>query len=774
MSSLFAAMVLSVSLAGGQQKPNCPEYPGQMYIVGRLAAPMPLKHTAVEADVAGMGARVTVRQEFTNESKTPIEAVYKFPLPHDAAVDRMKIRIGSRVIEGKIFKREEAKKVYEEAKQQGKVAALLDQENENVFTQQVANVMPGKKIEVEISYVQLLKFEDGQFEFTFPMVVGPRFLAASTPNPEKLATPTLPAGFRSGQNISLSMTIHGGAAIRDYRSVLHQVKTKPLGENGLQVKLANEKEIPNRDFIFRYQTASDKITESLFTTWDPEKGGYFALVVAPPRNDTKLRTPKEMVFVMDQSGSQSGFPIEKSKELSLKLLDTMKPGDTFNVMGFSNEVNPLWPAPKPFNSETKAEAVAFIKGLYANGGTEMEKAVVASLSPELDPNRVRIVLFNTDGYAGQEPEILRNVQQYRGMSRLFTFGIGNSVNRALIDAMSYEGRGASEVVTLAEKADEAVDRFAKRMESPLLVDVQTKFEGSMVNEVTPKLVPDVFSARPVIVYGRYSKPGHTTLTLSGIAAGVPWSREIEVDLPKTVGDGSAVASLWARAKLSELKSQTYTATAFGKKLNVEAEMTKIALEHRIMSQYTSFVAVDSSVVNNGGKSKSVNVPVEMPDGVTMGIVNASPASLSSTAVYRSAGKASPGGAGGGFGGRGTNQMAVASPAMGGGGFTGKAGEMFSQNGAINLQDKLIESRDKQHGFRVPQSLLDAKGKVQVRILVQKVTQDLLVQLKAKGVRVFSHDGDETIFAELTVDQLKDLAEIKTIRAVGWFREPGSK
>ena len=436
-------MILATAALLLVQKSTPVENPGQMFVVGRTGrALMPLERTSVTADVAGMGARVTVRQTFVNPSSTPIEALYTFPLPHDAAVDGMKISIGNRTIEGTIMKRAAAKAVYESARANGQTAALLDQETGNVFTQSVANVMPGRRIMVEITYVQLLKFEDGEFEFVYPMVVGPRFLGKGTKDPERLAPPTLPPGVRSGQNVDLTLTLHGGAPIVDFRSVLHQVRASKVDGETVRIELAKRDEMPNRDFVLRYRTASKAVSEAVFTTWDEKTGGHFALVLAPPPKPAPaLRSPKEMVFVIDQSGSQSGFPIDKSKELALALIDTLGPKDTFNVMGFSNEVEPLWPAPRPNSPEAVDEAKAFIKGLQANGGTELEKAVVASLSPTVDTRRVRIVVFNTDGLAGQQSTILENVRAYRGSSRLFTFGIGNGVNRDLIDAMSREGGG---------------------------------------------------------------------------------------------------------------------------------------------------------------------------------------------------------------------------------------------------------------------------------------------------------------------------------------------
>ncbi len=755
--------------------PKLVENPGQMFIVGKdRRTIMPLERTSVTADVAGMGARVSVRQTFVNPSSTPIEAVYTFPLPHDAAVDQMKIKIGDRTIDGTIMRRAQAKAVYDRAKANGQTAALLDQETDNVFTQSVANIMPGRRITVEISYVQLIKFDEGEFEFTYPMVVGPRFLGTGTKNPEKLNPPILPPGVRSGANIDLTLNLHGGSPIQDFRSVLHQVRSSRVDADTVQVSLAKRDEIPNRDFIFRYRTASKDVQESTFTTWDEKTGGHFALVLAPPpRPDASLRTPKEMIFVIDQSGSQQGFPIDKSKELSLALLATMTPQDSFNVMGFSNEVNPLWPGPQPNTPENRKEAIEFIKGLEANGGTELEKAVVASLSPSSDLERVRIVLFNTDGFAGQESVILKNVQQFRRNSRLYTFGIGNSVNRGLIDAMSEEGRGASEVVTLAEGAEAAKNRFAKRLETPLLVNVEAKFEGTQVTGVTPAHLPDVFSTKPVVVYGRYSQPGKTRLTLSGISGGRPWRRVVEVNLTKGKGDGSSVSSLWARTRIAEMKSQGYTARAMGQKEENEEAITKLALDYRIMSEYTSFVAVDSSVSNADRNLNSVRVPVDMADGVSLGL-----AAAPSIVAMRAPG--ATGGFGGAGGPGGISYFKSGKSAAGGFGGARGGGGYIQQDGAVmgfvsyDPTDNSLVVKGKENGKRtveIAKGLLEAKGNVTIRILVTAISQTRLELLRKAGLKVGSHDGATLVFGTASAATIRAVAKLEFVERISWLREP---
>ena len=752
------------------------ENPGQMFVVGKKGRSlMPLERTSVAADVAGMGARVTVRQTFVNPSAGPIEALYTFPLPHDAAVDSMRIKIGDRVIDGTIMRRAAAKAVYEAAKANGQTAALLDQETDNVFAQSVANVMPGRKIEVEISYVQILKFEDGEFEFSYPMVVAPRFMGKGSP--AGVSTNTLPPGVRSGANVDLAVTLRGGAPIQEFHSVLHQVRAAKIDGETVRIELAKRDEIPNHDFVLRYRTAAKEVQAATFTTWDPKTGGHFALVLAPPpAPDPSLRSPKESIFVIDQSGSQSGFPIDKSKELTLALMRTMGPADTFNVMGFSNEVEPLWPGPRPNTPENRAEAQGFVKGLQANGGTELEKAIVASLSPSVDPERTRIVLFNTDGLAGQESTILSNVQRFRGSSRLFTFGIGNSVNRSLIDAMSLEGRGASEVVTLAEGAEAAKNRFAKRLETPLLMNVKAAFDGDSVTGVTPAYLPDVFSAKPVVVYGRYTVPGRTRMTLTGVSGGRPWSRVVELDLPRTKADGSSVASLWARARLAEMKSAGYAARALGGKSETEEAMTKLALDYRIMSEHTSFVAVDRSVSNPDKVSRTVSVPTEMPDGMTFGggmtKLKAMP-SLSAPAgapVSGGAVRRRIGGSGGVGGGGAQNGFS-----------TGAGGSLQDERlvgGAFEPYDPAegrLATKETPKGRRlvaIGKGLFDAKGEVDVRVSVGAVSQARLESLRKAGLRVGSHDGATLVFGTATAKALRELAKLDFVERIAPLRMKG--
>jgi len=727
---------------------------------GKVGDLCPLDRTSVTADVAGFGARVNVVQNFKNPSDEPIEAVYTFPLPNDAAVDQMQMVIGDRVVEGQIKRREDARLVYEAAKAAGQSAALLDQERPNIFTQQVANIMPHAKVQIRISYVQILKYEEGQFEFNFPMVVGPRFLG-NAPDPGKIAPPIVPQGTRSGANIDLTVNLDAGAPIQGFTSVLHKVNVNRQGDTRAKITLAKADEIPNRDFVLRYRMATDSV-QSAFLTHMGSKGGFFSLILMPPKAPSAQQiAPKEMIFVMDQSGSQNGFPIEKSKELTLKLIKTLRPGDTFNVIGFNNTVRSLWPTAKPNTPANIAEAENFVKVMKANGGTQLREGVVAALQGQNDPGRLRIVVFNTDGYVGDEALILDTIQKRRDRARMFTFGIGNAVNRYLIDEMSWEGKGDSEYVTLAEAADGAVDRFIKRTRTPVLTDISASFSGVNVEDALPEAIPDVFSDKPVVITGRYLAAGHGKLTLSGKLGGQPWSKTIDLDFPAQA-NAPALESLWARRKVDELTRQTYLASVAPRANPATVEdITRIALDFGIMTQYTSFVAVEKKVVNVGGKQRTVAVPVEMADGVSYqgifgeGEVTRRRAFQFGNTSLMAARGAGPGGGGGGFG--------------GGAGGKVLGGRVDRDSLAPMADEKAMkpeELRKYRYENRVEKSLRAAKGKVEVQILLKKYDPAVVEKLKKLGLKVDVEDKTlKVLFGTCDAKDLIELAQIDEVDKV---------
>ena len=623
------------------------ETPGALQILDKAGKPAgfcPLQHTDVVADIAGYVARVTVTQQFANPSKEPIEAIYTFPLPEDAAVDDMTMVIGKRVIKGQIMRREDARVVYEEAKARGQAAALLDQERPNIFTQAVANIMPGSDVKITISYVNLLKYEEGRYEFTYPMVVGPRFTPSGgyrrpgergapskdkviyddpgktsvVTDADKITPPITPPGTRAGHDISVTVNLDAGLPIQEVRSALHKVTVTPNGPNRAVVKLQDQKTIPNKDFVLRFTAAGSQLAEGILTYVRPgSDDGYFTLIMQPPAAPPQdMVSPKEMVFVIDQTGSQSGWPIKKAKETMAHCLKNLNPGDTFQLIGFNTEVFPCFEAPVPATKANIEKALKWLEPIEGQGGTDILKSVDYALQIPRDPGRLRIVCYLTDGYVGNDMQIIEYIGKHRGEARMFPIGIGNSVNRFLIEGMAREGKGASDYVFLDAPGADHAARFYRRISSPLLLDVSVDWGGLPVEEVYPRHIPDVFTAQPVILKGRYTRAAEGYITVSGTLRGQPWSRRIKVSLPDRDADGGAISTLWAREKIEDLQRQDWVGAQTGNPNgDIKDAIVRVALEHRLMSQYTSFVAVEQKVVNVGGKQRTVGVPVEMPEGV---------------------------------------------------------------------------------------------------------------------------------------------------------------
>jgi len=569
----------------------------------------PLKHTAVTVDVSGLVARVRVVQDFENPFPEPIEAVYTFPLSQNGAVDRMSMLIGTRTIRGKILKREEARKVYETARSEGKTAALLDQERPNIFTQSVANVMPGESVRVEISYVETLNYEDGAYEFVFPMTVGPRYIPNGVQDAAKISPPI--AAERAGHDVSITVNLNAGVPVESIRSGSHEIEQINFLPGNAKVSLKNEKAIPNKDFVLRYDVTGKRIEDAVIAHRS-ERGGFFTLILQPPDFPApEDRTPKEIVFVLDTSGSMHGFPIEKAKEAMKLSLEGLYPDDTFNLITFAGDTHVLFDGPVPATQANIEMAQAFLDEHRGGGGTEMMKAIKAALDPSDSKEHLRIVCFMTDGYVGNENEIIAEVQRHP-KARVFSFGIGDSVNRFLLDKMAEAGRGEVEYVSLSDDGSKAAKRFYERVRSPMLTDISIDWNGLGVTDVYPSKPGDLFSAKPVIVTGRYTRGGKNTIKLKGSVAGQPYEREIAVTLPDAEPANDSLASLWARRRVDQLSNEALNSP---KAEALNKQITDLGLEFGLMTQFTSFVAVEEKVVNQNGQPVRVEVPIEIPEGV---------------------------------------------------------------------------------------------------------------------------------------------------------------
>lgn len=600
---------------------------------GEALGPCPLEHTDVHAEIAGFVTRVRVKQTFSNPFDDPIEAVYTFPLSSDGAVDAMTIRAGERVIRGEVKLREEAREIYEAAKQGGHLAALLDEERANVFTQRVANLMPGESVEVEIQYVESLDYADGRFEFSFPMVVGPRFVPGvpvghagtgwspdteRVPDASSITPPVAPPGVRAGHDVSLSVELAAGLPVVGLHSALHTIDVDRVDETHRRIRLRNQREIPNRDFVLRWIVAAEELESGVLVHRpDPGADGYVSFLLVPPeRVAADEVAPREVVFVVDRSGSQSGKPLAHAKATILYAIDHLNPGDTFQVVSFSNAVEKLFPRPRVATKAAKREARAYVEGLRANGGTMMAEAVREVCSRPAPDNRLRIVSFMTDGYVGNDHEVIDLVRRLRGESRWFPFGTGNSTNRLLLDHIAREGGGEVEYVLLSDDPAESARRFHERIAAPVLTDVRIEFEGLDVKDPAPHRTPDLWAHRPLIVHARYGESGEGRVVLRGFRQGRPWKRALEVELPERAPANAPIASMWARARVNELLGRDLRGLQQGSFLEELRQVVEsIALGHSLLTPFTSFVAVEERVVNEKGEVRTVTVPVEVPDGV---------------------------------------------------------------------------------------------------------------------------------------------------------------
>jgi Ca-activated chloride channel homolog len=610
LTALSLTIVFTVSTSGRAQD----QAPTQGLLQafdkdGKPAGECPLKHTDVKAQVSGFLSRVTVTQEFENNFPNKIEAVYKFPLPDAAAVDDMTMVIGERVVKGKILRRDEAQAAYNAAKQEGRIASLLNQEQANIFTQQVANILPGQGIRITISYVETLQYEDGVYEWTFPMVVAPRYIPATDQQTD--ASPNSPTNApvetRGGHDISLEIDLDAGVPIVAVNSQSHETEVQQLNEKRAVVRLKDRATIPNKDFLLTYRVAGDNINDAVLTHRS-ERGGFFTLILQPPqRVAVETVTPKELVFVLDTSGSMSGFPIEKAKETMSLALSTLNPHDTFNLITFAGDTAILFHEPVPATPQNLQKAKKFLASQEGNGGTEMMKAIKAALDPSDSQQHVRIACFLTDGQVGNDAEIIAEVQKHPN-ARVFAMGFGPAPNRSLLDKMSQYGRG--EVNYIAEGGNtSAVARvFSERVRSPLLTDISIEWSDLPVTEIYPKRIPDLFSVRPLVVSGRYTKGGKGSIWLKGKMAGQDFVREIPVELPETETDHDVLASLWARRRIDDLAGdEIANAGNTPGQDQAREEITKLGLEFKLMTQYTSFVAIDDVVFTGPEEPERVEV-----------------------------------------------------------------------------------------------------------------------------------------------------------------------
>ncbi|HHH75602.1 MAG TPA: VWA domain-containing protein, partial [Phycisphaerae bacterium] len=506
----------------------------------------------------------------------------------------------------------------------GYTAALLTQHRPNVFTQKVANIEPGKSIDINISYFSPLPQRDGKSEFIFPTAVGPRFNPPGSN--ERIGTVAHGKTAASGQpaeveylkpsdtcmhHVSIDVELDAGLEIEDINCNTHDVSINRKSESTASVSLKEGQALPDRDFILTYRLAGKRTKTAMMVNKSAD-GNYFALMLQPPAQTADLpRMPREMVFVLDCSGSMSGSPLDKAKDAVRKCLANLDANDTFQIIRFSSNASSLGPAPIKATDANVSKGLRYLKGLNSCGGTMMIEGIKAALDFPHDDSRLRIVSFMTDGYIGNETEILAAIESKLGSSRIFSFGVGSSVNRYFLERMARVGRGAVAFVGLDDDTVKAVDEFYMRASRPALVDIEIDWGALGVTEVYPRKMPDLFVGRPVVICGKFTGAGPTSVQVSGRVGRARMLYEIDVD---PTGEGAAhkgIRQVWARWKIAELASQEVTSPSS----ELRKQITETSIRYKVLSRYTALLAVDTLAKTTGDHGHTVVVPVPVPHGV---------------------------------------------------------------------------------------------------------------------------------------------------------------
>ncbi|MCF8469178.1 MAG: marine proteobacterial sortase target protein [Parvibaculum sp.] len=594
--------------------------------------PAPLLATDVKIDVTGPISRTRVTQHFINPGDGWVEGKYVFPLPENSAVDTLKMVIGSRVIEGRIKEKQEARRVYEEAKATGKKASLVEQQRPNVFINSIANIGPGETILIQIEYQQTVHRDGETFSLRFPMVVAPRYTPKTAdprlvdfqprnngwgdviaPEPEDRLEqpPVLHPDMGQINPVSLSVSLDAGFALGDVTSPHHEIVLKRDGKRKATLTLADEVVPANKDFELTWKPAATNAPAAALFREGVNGDDYLLVMLTPPSGGMQAATkPREAIFVIDNSGSMSGPSMDQAKESLLWALDRLKPGDTFNVIRFDDTLTVLFPAAVPAHGENLAVAKKFVKSLEANGGTEMLPALKASLMDRHanDDTRLRQIVFLTDGAISNEADLFREITANLGRSRLFTVGIGSAPNSHFMTRASEAGRGTFTHIGSQAQVSERMSELFAKLQNPVMTNITATWPEARLTQSWPNPVPDLYKGEPVVLSARMPKAAGT-LILRGDVAGKPWEVRMPIDAGET---RPGIGKLWARRKIEQLEADAQIA---GEWDGNDDAILRVALAHHLVSRATSLVAIDVTPARpDGEKLTAKDLPVNLPDG----------------------------------------------------------------------------------------------------------------------------------------------------------------
>ena len=573
---------------------------------------LPLKDTRVDISVAGVIADVKVRQIYRNEGSRPINASYVFPASTRAAVYAMRMQIGNEIIVAKIKEREQAKKEFEEAKEEGKSASLLEQHRPNVFSMSLANIMPQEQVEIELRYTELLVPTDNVYELVFPSVVGPRYASPDNANKKDgkfVETPYLHEGQKPTSALHITTRIVSGVPIYDLTCPSHQINPQWQGQNAAELKLDDSNPFQgNRDFVVRYRLAGDQIASGLLLFQGTDENFFLYMAQPPQRVPQEAIPPREYIFVVDVSGSMDGFPLNTSKRLLTDLIGKLRPTDSFNVVLFAGDSTVLSPQSLQANQANIAKAIHLLDEQRGSGGTELLPAIKEAMSLPRQEGISRSVVLVTDGYISGEQGVFDHIRANLNRCNVFAFGIGGSVNRYLIEGVAKAGMGEPFIVTDESEAGAAAAKFREYIQTPVLTDIQVRSVGFDTYDVNPMQFPDLFAQRPIILFGKWRGPVAGTIELTGKTGLGEYVSRLDVASSQPDEVNSALRYLWARSRIAELSDYgTSDVTEEAAKA-----ITALGLKYNLLTRYTSFIAVREVVTNPTGSAEDVKQPLPLP------------------------------------------------------------------------------------------------------------------------------------------------------------------
>ncbi len=603
----------------------------------------------VHFEISGMVAAVSLVQRFSNRSQHWSEAVYVFPLPETAAVNAMEMRIGERIIRGEIQEKQKARQIYQKAKHAGRKASLVEQQRPNLFTQKVANIAPGETIEVRLGYIQKVDYRHGRFHLRFPMTLTPRYIPGTAspalnspalnteesniassdngwgwsrptdqvPDAHLITPPMLPRKAGELLNpITITATLDAGLPLASVSSDYHNLSLRREGESH-HIELAEKRVSMDRDFVLTWEPVVQKAPAAAVFSEEVEGEHYAMVMLLPPQtvaprsknqssknqgsknqisiNRNSEILPREMVFIIDTSGSMSGNSIRQAKRSLQLAIDRLRPQDQFNVVEFNSTHRVLFPASVPAEHAFIQRAQTFVRGLNANGGTEMAPAIAAALSLPENPGYLKQVVFITDGSVGNERALFAQIEQQLGDARLFTVGIGSAPNSFFMRKAAQFGRGTYTYIGALDEVQEKMSTLFSQLESPVLGDIALTWPGQKPGKQTveywPRKLPDLYLGEPLLVSAKLNQPLKGNLTITGHRAGSDskWQQTLSLDIAKT---HTGVANLWARDKIAALMDRK---TSGASEAEIKSQVLAVALAHKLVSAYTSFVAVEKKI-----------------------------------------------------------------------------------------------------------------------------------------------------------------------------------